>query len=247
MKQFNYKIKTIAEAKEALNSLNNELASTNYKSLLFHLYTIQFNDQEINKTQEMILELFSDAKIVGTSTNGDICDGHLAEYGLIMCVSVFESTETVTYIFPCDKGKEAEIGRSICETIDSNPEIKAAEILITLKSINSHIILNEVEKCNKNVYIFGGGSAAMEISGDDTKVFNNNQISHAGVMLVTYSGEDFHIDVHHAIGWKPLGKDFEVTKIDGKRLYELNHKPAGQIYSRYLDIQPDCSCSRLLL
>jgi hypothetical protein len=59
------------------------------------------------------------------------------------------------------------------------------------------------------------------------------------VLLITYSGADFHVSIRHAIGWKPLGRDLTVTKIEGKRLYELDNIPAGKIYSRYLDIKAD--------
>ncbi len=210
-----------------------------YKSILFHLYSILFNDEDIRKVQEEILEVYPDARIGGTSTNGDICDGHLAEFGLVMSVSIFETTDTSVYLYEFEPGKEKELGEKIRNTIDSFPSIKAAEILITLKSINSHTVLDEVEKCRDTVKIFGGGSAAMRIENTDTKVFNKTNISHSGVILITYSGEDFFIDISHAIGWKPLGKDLKVTKIKGKTLYELDGIPAGDIYRKYLDIKPD--------
>ncbi len=239
MKQYNLEIKTLPEVKDALSSFYQDITNISYHSLLFHLYSIQFRDEEIQQTQKEILEYFPNAKIAGTSTNGDICDGHLADYGLVISISLFESTDIQCYLYPCENQKETELGARVCQTIENTPNIKAAEILITLKSINSHKVLDEVEKCSEEIAVFGGGSAAFLISDEDTKVFDHATISHAGVLLVTYSGDDFHVDIHHAIGWKPLGKDFAVTKIEGKRLFELNHKPAGQIYSRYLDIHPD--------
>ena len=41
------------------------------------------------------------------------------------------------------------------------------------------------------------------------------------------------------IGWKPLGREFVVTKAKGPVLYELNGEPAYEIYHRYLNIQND--------
>ncbi|SFB74119.1 sensor domain-containing diguanylate cyclase [Butyrivibrio sp. YAB3001] len=239
MKQFNYELTNPSEANNALNEVYHYTSSHPYKSILFHLYSIVFTDEQINLVQQTIQDIYPDASIGGTSSNGDICDGHLAEYGMVMAVSVFDSTDTIAHMYACALGKESEIGKAIRETIDTTPEIRAAEVLITLKTINSHKVLNEIEKCNKDVMIFGGGSANEDISETYTSVINATDVCHSGVLLITYAGNDFNIDIHHAIGWKPLGKDLTATRIEGKTLYELDDIPAAQIYSRYLDIQAD--------
>ncbi|WP_029324540.1 sensor domain-containing diguanylate cyclase [Butyrivibrio sp. AE3004] len=239
MKQFNYELTDISDVHEALYEVYTYTQRNQYKSILFHLYTIRFNDTDISKVQNEILEMYPDAKIGGTSSNGDICDGHLAEYGLVMSVSVFESTDIEVYLYECAFGEEYSIGTTICETINNIDKIKAAEILITLKTINSTKVLSEAEKCKKNVKIFGGGSAAFAIEDTKTCVISKDTICRAGVILITYAGDDFHISINHAIGWKPLGKELTVTKIVDKRLYELDNVPAGKIYSKYLDIRPD--------
>ncbi|WP_026511837.1 sensor domain-containing diguanylate cyclase [Butyrivibrio sp. LC3010] len=239
MKQLNYELTAISDVHDALNEVYVYTNKNPYKSLLFHLYTIKFTKDEIAKVQEEILEMYPDAKVAGTSSNGDICDGHLAEYGLVMSVSIFESTDISVYFYECASGEEEQIGLSICNTINETDKIKAAEILLTLKTINSTKVLSEVEKCKRNVKIFGGGSAGANIEETSTSVISERKISHTGVILITYSGDDIHVDIHHAIGWKPLGKELVVTKSEDKRLYELDNVPAGKIYSKYLDIQAD--------
>ncbi len=237
MRQFNYEFTSVNEVDKAMQEVYSYTLSHPYRSILFHLYSIMFDDEQVGKVQRTIMEIYPDASICGTSSNGDICDGHLADYGLVMAVSVFDSTEVRTRLFNCVPGQEEKAGEQIRELIDNTEGIKAAEILITLKSINSHIILNQVERCNENVKIFGGGSAAVDISGTDTKVISSDSVCHSGIMVATYSGDDFNIDIHHAIGWKPLGKDLTVTKIAGKKLYELDNVAAASVYSKYLDIQ----------
>ncbi len=237
MRQFNYEFTRVEDVEVALKAVYGYTADHPYKSILFHLYSIVFDDEQISHVQRMIRDVYPDASIGGTSSNGDICDGHLADYGMVMAVSVFESTETCTYLYDCEPDGESALGNRIREVIDSTENIKAAEILLTIKTINSHTILNEAEKCRNDVKIFGGGSANVEISEIYTSVMNEDSISHAGVLLITYSGDDLVVDVRHAIGWKPLGKDMTATRIEGKRLYELDGVPATQIYSKYLDIQ----------
>ncbi|MCR5417214.1 MAG: diguanylate cyclase [Pseudobutyrivibrio sp.] len=239
MKQFNYEFTNVSEIEKALIEISDYTSTHNYNSILIHLYTIAFTPTQIHDIQYYIRDYLPDAFICGTSTNGDICDGHLADSGLVMAVSIFESTDINIKVFECEPGQEIPVGTAIKEFINKVSNIVAAEILITLKSIDSHKILNEVEKCSKDIQIFGGGSASADISSDDTFIITNATTLAKGVQVITYSGNDLHIDIHHAIGWKPLGKDLKVTKIDGKLLYELNNTPAGKVYSRYLDIQPD--------
>ena len=239
MKQYNYELTDVSDVRDALDSIYKEIGDSSYKSLLFHLYTIRFTTEEIKIVQKQILDTFSDACIGGTSTNGDICDGHLAEYGMVMAVSVFEESDAKVRLFDCSPGQESDIGAAIADYIENTDRIVAAELLITLKSINSHDVLSAVEACRKDIILFGGGSANEDISATDTKVFNEDCVTATGVLVVTYSGTNLHVDVHHAIGWKPLGKELTVTKITGKRLYEIDNVPAGKVYSKYLDIHAD--------
>ena len=239
MKQFNLEITNINKITTHLEEVQKQLADTSYSAMLFHIYSMCYDDDILVDIQSKILKVFPKAFITGTSTNGDICDGHLVDDGMVLAISAFESTTVETHLIACEKDGEDAVGNKIKDIINTTPNIKAAEILITLKTINSHTILNIVETCNKDVIIFGGGSADSEISSANTKVITDGVVCHDGVALVTYSGDELNIDVHHAIGWKPLGKEFLATKIEGKRLYELNDIPAGKVYSNYLDIHAD--------
>lgn len=239
MKQYNFELTKISNIKKILTNIQESLKEDSYSTLLFHLYTSEFNDEQISLVQKEIMSFFPEAHICGTSTNGDIYQGNLSDTGMVIACSAFETTEVNVQLFNCLPYQETTIGEQIREAIDNTDNIKAAEIIITLKSINSHTILNAAEMFTKDIPVFGGGSADAEISGKVTKAFTNDSISHNGVVLVTYCGDDLVVDVHHSIGWKPLGKNFQVTKIIGKELYELNNIPAGQVYKNYLDIEAD--------
>ena len=52
-------------------------------------------------------------------------------------------------------------------------------------------------------------------------------------------GEDYHVKTTHVTGWKPLGRNLPVTKARGPVLYELNGKPAYEVYHKYLNIKND--------
>ena len=239
MKQFNFEIGNDSEVCSALKTVTEWVDRHEIRSILVHLYSMRFDEDRIRKIRKEIFNVFPDARIVGTSTNGDICDGHLADPGVVMAVSVFGSTDIVVKTYRCEAENETEIGELIRKEIDSCPDVAAAEVLLTLKTIMGQSVLREIEKCRADVPVFGGGSANENINNAETYVLDGQDIVPKGVALVLYKGKDLHIEVQHAIGWKPLGRDLTVTRIEGSRLYELDGIPAGEIYSKYLDIQSD--------
>ncbi len=239
MKQFNFEIHDSSEVQPALSNVREWIGCHSVKTIFFHLFTISFTKEQVREVQRNILEIIPDAHIVGTSTGGDICDGHLAAPGMVMSVSVFGDTDIRVKPYHCEPGNEAETGTCIREDINSAQDLAAAELLITLKTINSNIILKEVEKCRPGLPVFGGGSANEIIDESESFVLDSFDVLADCVAVVFYIGKELHVDLRYAIGWKKLGKNLKVTDIKDKRLYSLDNKPAADIYSRYLDIQAD--------
>ena len=54
-----------------------------------------------------------------------------------------------------------------------------------------------------------------------------------------YGGKDFHVESRKISGWKPIGRNFHVTRSQGNVLYELSGIPAYEVYNKYLNIQND--------
>lgn len=57
--------------------------------------------------------------------------------------------------------------------------------------------------------------------------------------MVFYGGADLHVDSRKISGWKPIGRNFHVTRSDGNILYELGGVPAYEVYNKYLSIKND--------
>lgn len=63
--------------------------------------------------------------------------------------------------------------------------------------------------------------------------------SETSIIIVFYGGEDFHVDSIKVTGWKPLGREFHVTKSQGSLLQELDGILAYDVYHKYLNIKND--------
>ena len=92
----------------------------------------------------------------------------------------------------------------------------------------------------EDIQIFGGVSCSDDITGDDSCVFTKAYgFSETSIVIVFYGGEDFHVDSIKVTGWKPLGREFHVTKSQGSLLQELDGIPAYDVYRKYLNINND--------
>ena len=92
----------------------------------------------------------------------------------------------------------------------------------------------------EDIQVFGGVSCSDDITSDDSCVFTKAYgFSETSIVIVFYGGEDFHVDSIKVTGWKPLGREFHVTKSQGSLLQELDGIPAYDVYRKYLNINND--------
>lgn len=100
--------------------------------------------------------------------------------------------------------------------------------------INGSALIEGLEKeINDNVALTGG------LCGDDGR-FECSIASYNGVpkegeaVLVGLYGEDLEITYASFGGWQPFGPERVVTKSEGNILYEIDGKPALELYKKYL-------------
>lgn len=80
-----------------------------------------------------------------------------------------------------------------------------------------------------DVPVFGAYSVDRGVAGD-WRVFANNQVFHSGVaMAVVYT--DLKIGFFREHGFEMTEKGGVVTKADGKRLIEIDGRPAAEVYN----------------
>ena len=121
--------------------------------------------------------------------------------------------------------------------IEENPWVKSVELLTTINGISMTKFCESFTECIEDVCIFGGGAYSPDLSGNNGFVFSKgHEMSENGVVLLMAGGDDFHMVTMHITGWKPLGREFTVTKARDSRLYELDGQPAYEVYYKYLHI-----------
>lgn len=208
---------------------------------LFQIYSEVLDAAVIGDVCDAIEECFPDAPYIGCSTSGNIIDCELTGDITVVCTD-FELPTTQFEIFQYDMAKLTvdEITAQIVEETHKNPWVKAIEMYFTIPEGSTTRFCDGLKEIREDIQIFGGVSCSNDITSDDSCVFTKAYgFSETAIVIVFYGGEDYHVDSIKVTGWKPLGREFRVTKSQGSLLQELDGIPAYDVYYKYLNIKND--------
>ncbi|SDB66933.1 diguanylate cyclase [Butyrivibrio sp. INlla16] len=236
MKQILVELKEMPELNIQVDEIIKTWESGKYKQVLFHIYSGMEAEKFTAYAAKRLQKLFPEADIVGTMSAGEIMDGHLIKKGILIGALFLESTTAEVFRYDNVKGNEPSVGRKIKEQLDSISEIKAAELLLPGTEFDTKELFDEIDECDKSIRIFGGYSGGHTMNSPVHYVFDASGIMFDSILVTTFAGSDFHIDIDKVTGWEPLGVPFTVTKADGHKLIELNDRPASGIYEKFLEI-----------
>ncbi|HLO97177.1 MAG TPA: FIST N-terminal domain-containing protein [Fimbriimonas sp.] len=190
---------------------------------------------------------FTNSKIIGCSTAGEIYGEALNDLSLAVAVARFEETQvrvaSTAIECPSDSYQAA---RRITEQLFAQ-DLKAVLVLSDGLSVNgSQLILGLNENLPAGVKITGG------LAGDGPR-FSKTFVLQDGlpttnvVSAVGFYGESIRVGCGSEGGWDKFGHERLVTKSQGNVLYELDGMPALDIYKEYLgDKSSELPASALL-
>jgi hypothetical protein len=132
-----------------------------------------------------------------------------------------------------DAKQSSEIGLKLAQQLNA-PDLKAVLLLSDGLHVNGSRLIAGMQKgIAANVPIFGGMAGDGSDFGN-TVVMANAAATSKTVAAVGFYGSRFQIGTGSAGGWDEFGPKRKISKSDGNVLYELDGKPALDLYKRYL-------------
>jgi hypothetical protein len=189
--------------------------------LVFCTGDIDFFEQE----KSTIRQQFPKAEIIGCSTVASINDDFIVEKALVVSALSFEHSMVST--FGCDQIDDfLEQFPFWLKKLDS---LRAIILLTTDASRHNASWMQEVaDQLPSDVLL--AGALASNHEPELGELFYHKQLAESGVIAVALCGDGLTIEMGALGGWDSIGQEFEVTKTKGNVLYELNEKPALQVY-----------------
>ncbi len=227
MKTFNTYFSNEKKLKEFLNKHHIEDSS----SVLVQVFT-SFNDKiTIQNIVNSILILLPSAKIVGSTTDGEILNGEITTGKTVLSITLFEKTTLATHIVHREKHGHI-VGRTLAHTLVK----KDTKVLIVFTDglhTNGELCLRAINRVAPHVTV-SGGMAGDNGEFKETFVFTENGITNDGIVGAALSSETLKVHTDYSFNWKPIGKKLKITKSVENRVYAIDNKTSCETYSYYL-------------
>jgi GGDEF domain-containing protein len=242
MKQFQFDYHSITSLIRDLEKVRLWYKSKSCSNVVFQIYSDSLDRGQMELVSNVITRTIPHAICMGCSTNGNIIEGRLSSTTIsVVCTILEKPTTKVKLLQYTLNGETAlEVVENIKREVKENPWVKGVELQLTIRGMSLSPLCDALHDVDESIAIFGGGAFNPDLSKNDACVFSNvGGYSERGILVLLIGGEDLHIYTTHIAGWKPLGREFLVTKAQNALLFELDGKPAYEIYYRYLKILND--------
>jgi len=210
-------------------------------TMFFQIHTAELDVEKLKPVWNILEKLFPDVPWFGNSTSGNIVDCDLAESISVSAV-IFEKPTTKFMVQQYDFSKEpvTSVAKDILQESIQNPWVKAIEIYHCISSFSTTALCDGLSDLASDIQVFGGIVCSPDITSPNSCVFSSvGGYSKSALLVIFYGGDEFHVQSRKISGWKPIGRNFHVTRSDGNILYELGGVPAYEVYNKYLSIKND--------
>jgi len=181
-----------------------------------------------------IKDMYPCANIVGCTTAGNIFDDQVKDNVLTITAVCFENTKISFFSSELlDFNKCYEKGLEIAKSI---PVEKLSHVLVIGEGINingSKLVEGLVNGLPKHVKITGGLAGDQE-GYKETIVIANDYGKKNLIGVVAFYGDRIKIGYGSGGGFDTFGIERIITKAKGNTLYELDGRPALDLYKEYL-------------
>lgn len=245
LKQYNYELKGPGTLKKAVAEMKERMKKEDGN--LFIMFFHAGNDPAIIASDLKHLSCaFPGVPISGMNNSGGIMGGHRVLGNSVLSFLLFKNTEMKLFVYDMNSLSIKDAAEKALADFQKIRNLAGVEILISIEISRMVGFFDVLDRLSPSVAVFGG-AADSYTPGSTAYIFAGEKVLTNAIVCLTFAG-DVTIDVHMNLGWQPLGRYMTVTAMEGDTiLKELDHRPAAEIYAKYLNIKNTSSFGRDVL
>ncbi len=183
------------------------------------------------------------AVVMGCSTAGEIFGDEVFDDSLSVAVVRFEHTALRFAVVPADT---PDAGRELASKLDGDG-LRAVFVLSDGLNVNGSRLATEFNDALPEGVTVTGGLAGDGTAFEQTWVLVDDKPVSQHITAVGLYGDSVQVGFGCQGGWDTFGPERLITRAEGNKLYELDGKPALDVYKRYLgDLAQDLPGTGLL-
>ena len=227
-------MKTVQAIKEKGKDWN----FTSEKLTLKNPLVLVFGDRFLLESSTIYKEIdafFPDGHIVFGSTSGEILGENAFDESITITAIEFEKSQFVIHsenIQEFDNNSE-KLGEALASKFNKEG-LKHLFIVSDGSLVNGSALIHGLEKNSNAKVSITGGLCGDDIRFEKTLASYNANPKHGEIVAIGLYGHDLEITCANYGGWSPFGPIRNITKSKENVLYELDGKPALDLYKKYL-------------
>ena len=210
-------------------------------TVCFQIHSEELEQEKLHPVWSTLERVFPNTPWFGNSTSGNIVNCEKASEISVSAI-IFEKPTTKFQIYQYDFSQKSinDIASEIVKEANKNPWVKAIEIYHCIAPFSTTHLCEGLDALAPGIQVFGGIVCSPDIASPNSCVFSSvGGYTKTGLLVVFYGGIEFFVESRKISGWKPIGRNFHVTRSEGNILYELSGVSAYEIYNKYLNIKND--------
>jgi diguanylate cyclase (GGDEF)-like protein len=206
---------------------------------LFHVF-VPYNSrqqrQELSRVRELLAKEAPGVPVIGCSATGMILEEQMQDETIMVSLMIFEEESTKIEIMPYYARTSEMNSEWLLKHTRAIPDLKGIELITAAPYQALESFGKVIDRLSGDIEIFGG----VAVGDEDASSFvfaEDLECSEDGSAVVFYSGPELAIQTNRMFGWNAIGYPLKVTKSKGPVVYELDGKPAYDVYNHYLQIK----------
>ncbi len=216
------------------------------KSTLIFIFA-SLAEEKVKEKLLNIAKLFPLSIISGASTSGEIFDEEVYDDTIVVSIAKFQFTTLNNHACkPISNKTSYKNGVDIAKEL-FHDDLRGIFILSDGLKTNGSQLTKGIASIVTSDVVVSGGLSGDKDRFEKTWIIEKGMLKDSFICAVGFYGENVHFQAASKGGWDSLGLQRVVTKSKDNIVYELDGKPALDIYKRYLgDKVKDLPSSALL-
>ncbi len=202
-------------------------------NVLLQVGTRNMSLQKIDELRRDLLKVLPHAVVVGGTSALQYDGDDFVEGEIVVGISVFERSRLTLFShrFPEKEENYDDVIRELAQEVRED-----TKGILILSNAVSHSMEKVIESINRHLAhlpVFGGIASDNEPFRDFKLFTHEGVVEGEGFAAVLLHGESLRVSCNFFFDWEPIGREFTVTKADGRYLYELDGMSILEVYSKY--------------